>query len=202
MQRTVAALAGVLALAVVTVACSSTAPSQSGTLQMMITDAPFDDATALHVTFKEVQVHRADGEDGWITVPFADPVSQTRTCNLKKLEGPFDILGVTSLEAGHFTQVRLVVDSATIYFGGTPTGQDACGATLAPPDGAGVVSKPLEIPSGEVKLNHPFELTTGGTTTIELDFDGNQSVRETGNGNYRMTPVIRILDVRTTGGQS
>lgn len=170
---------------------------------MTITDAPYEEATALHVTFSEVQVHRADGEDGWIPVAFAgNPVPETRTCNLKKLEGPFDILGVSSLDIGQYTQVRLVVESATIYFGGTKTEEPACAATLAPPTDNGatpLTSKAVEIPSGEVKLNHPFDLTTGGTTTVELDFDGSQSVRELGNGEYRMTPVIRILGVTTTG---
>ena len=120
----------------------------------------------------------------------------TRTCNLKKLEEAFDILGVASLDAGQYTQLRLVVQSATIYFGGTVTGDPACATTLAGPGGTGVTSEALEIPSGEVKLIQPFELAANGSTTIELDFDGDQSVRQTGNGRYRMTPVIRILAVK------
>jgi hypothetical protein len=164
----------------------------------MITDTPFGDATALHVTFSEVKAHRADGEGGWITVPFAgSPAAASRTCNLKKLEGPHDVLGIASLDAGRYTQLRVVVSSATIYFGGSATGEVACLTTLAAPSGTGVSSETLEIPSGEVKLIHPFELTSNGTTTIELDFDGDKSVNQTGNGRYRMTPVIRILAVNT-----
>jgi hypothetical protein len=64
---------------------------------------------------------------------------------------------------------------------------------LAAPGGTGVTTEALEIPSGEVKFVHPFELAANGITTIELDFDGDQSVRQTGNGRYRMTPVIKIL---------
>jgi hypothetical protein len=177
---------------------SPTGPSESGSLRVMITDSPFGDATALHVTFIEVKAHRADGAGGWLTVPFAGTTAATtRTCNLKELEGPFDILGVASLDAGQYTQLRLVVDSATIFFGGTATAQPACAPELAPPSGIGVSSQPLEIPSGEVKLIQPFELTANGTTTVELDFDGEQSVRETGNGRYRMTPVIKVLGVKT-----
>jgi hypothetical protein len=164
----------------------------------MITDTPFEEATALHVTFTEVQAHRADGAGEWLTVPFAnDPTATTRTCNLKKLEGPFDILGVASLDAGHYTQLRLVVESAKIYFGGTATGEPACASTLAAPGGTGITTEAMEIPSGEVKLVQPFDVVTNGTTTIELDFDGDQSVRQTGNGRYRMTPVIKILAVKT-----
>jgi len=199
-MRISAAFTIALGLSLSALACSGspTDPSRSGNLRLMITDAPFDDASALHVTFTEVKAHREDGAGGWLTVPFAgSPAATTRTCNLKKLDGPFDILGAASLDAGQYTQIRLVVDSAQIYFGGTATGEPACAATLAAPGGSGVRSETLEIPSGEVKLIHPFALTSNGTTTIELDFDGGQSVNQTGNGRYRMTPVIKILAVKT-----
>ena len=201
MRMTVAALTVALGLSVAGLACSGspTAPSQSGNLRLMITDTPFEEATALHVTFTEVKAHRADGAGGWLTVPFAgDPAPPTRTCNLKKLEEAFDILGVAALDAGQYTQLRLVVESAKIYFGGTAIDGPACATTLAAPSGTGVTSETLEIPSGEVKLIHPFELAGNGSTTIELDFDGDQSVRQTGNGRYRMTPVIKILAVKTS----
>ena len=152
-MRTMTTLALTLGLAVSGVACSGspTDPSRSGNLRLMITDAPFDDASALHVTFTEVKAHREDGTQEWFTVPFAGG-GTTRTCNLKKLEGPFDILGTASLNAGDYSQLRLVVDNARIYFGGTATGEGACATTLAAPNGSGVTSQPLEIPSGEVKL--------------------------------------------------
>jgi hypothetical protein len=200
MRMTAAALTVALGLSIAALACSGspTAPSQSGNLRLMITDTPFEEATSLHVTFTEVKAHRADGAGGWLTVPFAgDPAPTTRTCNLKKLEEAFDILGVASLDAGQYTQLRLVVESAKIYFGGTATDGPACATTLTAPGGPGVTSETLEVPSGEVKLIHPFELSANGSTTIELDFDGNQSVRETGNGRYRMTPVMKILAVKT-----
>ena len=193
-----AALTISVGLSLSALACigSPTDPSRSGNLRLMITDAPFDDASALHVTFTEVKAHREDGVGGWLTVPFAgSPAATTRTCNLKKLDGPFDLLGADSLDAGQYTQIRLVVDSAQIYFGGTATPEPACAASLAAPGGSR--SETLEIPSGEVKLIHPFALTSNGTTTIELDFDGGQSVNQTGNGRYRMTPVIKILAVKT-----
>ena len=124
-----------IALGVSAAACGSpSGPSGSGNLRLMITDAPFEDATAVHVTFSEVKAHRDDGEGGWITVPFAGtPAATTRTCNLK----------------------------------------------------------------GEVKLNRPFELMSNSTTTIELDFDGPRSINQTGNGTYKMSPVIGIKTVNT-----
>ena len=50
---------------------------------------------------------------------------------------------------------------------------------IAPPAGA---SASVDIPSGEVKLNNEF-VVTGSATTMLLDFDGDQSVHQTGSGN-------------------
>lgn len=166
----------------------------------MMKDSPFSDAKALLVTFSGVDVH-ASGAD-WVTVPFASGGS-ARTCDLKKLETAQDVLGVGSLPAGHYTQIRLVVSSATIYFDNASSGS-ACAATIAAPAGT---NAPVTIPSGELKLNREFDLASGGGTTILLDFDGDQSVKLTGSGNgnghgnsggvgtYMMTPVIGIVSV-------
>jgi hypothetical protein len=41
-------------------------------------------------------------------------------------------------------------------------------------------------------------MATTGTTTnsILIDVDGDQSVKDTGNGTYMMTPVISIVSVQ------
>src|SRR5215475_12784978 len=103
------------ALALASFACgSSTGPSGgTGTLNVRLTDSPFTDAKAVLVTFSEVQAHREDAE--WATVPFV-PAATSRTCDLKKLQGPFDFLGGGLLTTGHYTQIRIVVSSATLYF--------------------------------------------------------------------------------------
>jgi hypothetical protein len=57
-------------------------------------------------------------------------------------------------------------------------------------------SADLEIPSGEVKLNREFELKDSGATTILIDFDGDKSIHQTGNGRYTMSPVISVVSVK------
>ena len=58
------------------------------------------------------------------------------------------------------------------------------------------------MPSGELKLNREFDLASSGGTRILLDFDGDQSVKQTGNANakngarYMMTPVISVVSVQ------
>ena len=88
--------------------------------------------------------------------------------------------------------VRLVVASAALYFENAAAGP-ACAPTVAAPSGR---SAPVEIPSGEVRLNRPFEITEGSGTTMLLDFDGDRSVRETGAGRFMMTPVITVVSVQ------
>ena len=167
---------------------SGTGPSGSGTLRMTLKDSPFSDAKALLVTFTDVSVHQSDTADGTWTKITTGP----RTCDLKRLQNAQDVLGTTTLPAGHYTQVRLLVATAALYFTEATTG-DTCAA----PD-AFKLSDPkvVTIPSGEVKLNREFDISPNSTTSILLDFDGDKSVREMGNGAYSMSPVISIVTVQ------
>jgi hypothetical protein len=83
------------------------------------------------------------------------------------------------------------VQSAALYFDNPSTGP-ACAPSVPVPAGA---SAPLEIPSGEVKLNRGFELKEGASTNMLLDFDGDKSIHQTGNGRYMMSPVIAVVSV-------
>jgi hypothetical protein len=170
---------------------SVVSPSGSGRLSLMIKDSPYSDAKALLVTFSEVTAHR-DGEGGFSKLPFGDATASSRTCDLKKLVDRQDLLGVGTLPAGHYTMVRLVVSSATLYFD-NPSDGPPCAATIPAPAGRNAA---LEIPSGEVKLNRQFDVGESGATSMLIDFDGDRSVIETGNGRFRMTPVIGIVSVQ------
>ena len=183
----------VAAASALLLACGSdTSPSGTGTMRMMLKDSPFTDAKSLLVTFSAVNAHRSDTTEGtWDTIPFASSATE-RTCDLKKLQNAQDLLGVGALTAGHYTQVRLVVTKAVIYFENAAAG-DACAATIQAPAGR---SASVTIPSGEVKLNREFDITAGSTTTMTLDFDGDKSVRETGNATFMMSPVIAISSVQ------
>jgi hypothetical protein len=168
---------------------SSTAPSGTATLNVRITDSPFADARALLVTFTEVSVNRED--EGWQTLRFGDGAS-SRTCDLKKLQGAQDVLGTGALAAGHYEQIRLNVSTATLYFD-APSAGPACATSIAAPGGR---SAPVTIPSGVVRLNREFDLTADNASTIVLDFDGDKSIHQTGNGRFMMQPVIHIVSVQ------
>jgi hypothetical protein len=47
-----------------------------------------------------------------------------------------------------------------------------------------------------VKLNREFDVPDTGATTILLDFDGERSIHEQGNGVFRISPVIGVVSVQ------
>ena len=155
----------------------------------MLQDSPFIDSTALLVTFSTLSAHLSGGD--FTSLSFVGGAS-SRTCDLKKLANAQDVLGTGPLPAGHYTELRLLVSNATIYFDNASSGS-ACASTIAAPAGR---SATVNIPSGDLRLNRQFDVTSPGTTTILLDFNGDQSVRDTGNGTYMMTPVISVVRVQ------
>ena len=161
----------------------------SAHLTIGITDSPFSDAKAVLITFDGISVHTAG--QGWQTVSFANGATE-RTCDLKKLTSAQDVLGSGPLPVGHYTQIRLVVANATIYFDNASSGT-ACAPSIVAPSGR---SAPVDVASGDIRLNREFGVTSMSTTTITLDFDGDQSVKQTGTGSYLMTPVIGIVSVQ------
>jgi len=174
------------------IACGKTATSPStnpSTLNVMLKDSPFSDAKALLVTFSTVSAHMTGGD--FVTLPFSGGAT-SRTCDLKKLTTATDVLGTGTMTPGHYTQVRLVVSGATLYFD-NPSSGSACATAISAPSGQNAA---VTIPSGEVILNREFDVTSSGATTITLDFDGDQSVKATGNGQYMMTPVITVVSVQ------
>ncbi|MEJ2032288.1 MAG: DUF4382 domain-containing protein, partial [Deltaproteobacteria bacterium] len=75
----------------------------AGTLSLQMTDAATPEYQAVYVTIDEVQVHGQEG--GWKTV--ANP---GKTYNLLDLaNGVTEQLGVTDLEGGDYTQMRLLI---------------------------------------------------------------------------------------------
>jgi hypothetical protein len=161
----------------------------NATLNVMLKDGPFVDAKAFLITFSEVSAHLSGG--AFTSLPFVSGAA-SRICDLEKLTTAQDVLGTGPLPVGHYTQIRLVVTSATLYFDHASAGP-ACAPAIAAPGGRQAA---VTIPSGEVKLNREFDLMATNATTMLLDFDGDQSVKETGNGRYMMTPVINIVSVQ------
>lgn len=148
---------------------------ETGTLKMQITDAPIQGLEKAQVTISQIQVHMAgvdenvETESGWVTI-----VEGPKTYDLLKLKGVKEILGEKDLEPGKYTQIRLVVESAKITISGT--------------------EYELDVPSDKIKLIKPFNIEVSKTTTLTLDFVADESIKESGRGEYKMQPTIKVLE--------
>ena len=186
-----------VAVAAFALACSSTpsTPSGASTVSVSLTDSPFTDATALLVTFNDVSVHTSGG--GWASLPFANTTETTRTCDIKQLtNGQQDVLGTAALAAGHYTQIRLNVASAQVYFTAKTSGPACVAGSTMPLTDTTDTGTPVTVSSGQLILNRPFDVSSTGATSILLDFNGDGSMMQTGMGMYRMTPVITVMGVQ------
>jgi len=168
-----------------------TSANTSGTLAVSLTDAPACGFDAVNVTVTKVRVHRSDSaldtEPGWTDITL-DPA---RKIDLLKLSnGVLDTLGQVSLEAGRYTQLRLVLDA------------NASGSanTVVPLDGKAEL--PLASPSavqGGIKLVGAFDVSAGQKTELVLDFDACKSVLTRGKGSYALKPVVKVVPVAANG---
>ena len=122
--RAGAALAGVIALGIA--ACGgggSSGPdaSTTGTLRLSLTDAPTCGYDNVWVTGEKVRVHASgaasDTDGGWSEVVLATP---QRIDLLTLTNGTLQPLGQSSLPAGKYTQMRLVLGS--VPPAGSPAG--------------------------------------------------------------------------------
>jgi len=170
------------AAAILIIGCSDSTSSEAGQGQLKITmvDAPagYDE---VNIVVIRVEVHKADAgsNDGWFVIN-----NDSATYDLLLLRnGASVVLGDHPLDAGRYTQIRLII--------GTGSNVVVDGVTY-----------PLEIPSGEqtgVKLNHAFDIQAGLLYELLLDFDAERSIVLTGNGQYKLKPVIRVTPVVISG---
>jgi len=163
--------------------------SATGVLSLSLLDAPTDEYQAVYVTIDEVQVHMAGG--AWEVVGSPD-----KTYNLLELvNGVREQLGITELETGHYTQMRLII------------GDD-------PDSGINIFSQShpfanymidlsddyheLKIPSGlqtGIKIVHGFDINENQTTELILDFDASKSIVKAGaSGKWLLKPTIKVLE--------
>lgn len=172
----------------------SSVSAGQGTLATSLTDASSDAYRAIYVTIAEVQVH-PDSGGGWQIV-----ASPNKTYNLLDLvNGVRESLGIATLDAGHYSQMRLIL-------GETPAA------------GINLLSQPhpyanylidendavheLKVPSGlttGLKIVNGFDIDADQTTELVLDFDAMRSVVKAGaSGKYLLKPTVKVRN--TTDG--
>jgi hypothetical protein len=167
-----------------------------GTLRLALTDAPACGFDKVFVTVEKVRVHQSgssgEGEAGWSEIVLDKP---KRLDLLSLTNGVLEELGQTSLPAGKYQQLRLVLsgNGATAPFANAviPTGSKDEVA----------LSTPSAEQSG-LKINTSMDVIANQTADFVIDFDACKSIVTTGgngngngNGNagkYLLKPVLTV----------
>ncbi len=191
-----------LLLTVVVAGCGSGGggtTAQPGTLGVSLTDAPACGFDKVNVTVSKVRVHQSDNASenaaGWTDITLSPP----RKINLLDLNDPtqpnfaLESLGETPLPAGHYTQLRLVLDRNT--------GQSLANSVVLENTTAEIaLDTPSAVQSG-IKLIHQFDVGSGQRIDLLLDFDACKSIVKTGNSTYKLKPVIKVIPYALNGIQ-
>lgn len=160
--------------------------SAPGTLGVSLTDAPACGFDAVNVTVVKVRAHQSssasDTDAGWSDITL-NPARKINLLNLTN--GVLDNLGETPLAAGHYTQLRLVLDPNTAA--GLANSVVPTGSTTERP-----LVTPSAVQSG-IKLVNEFDVASGQRVDLVLDFDACKSIVTRGNGTYALKPVIKVV---------
>ncbi len=159
----------------------------TGTLSLYLTDAPIDaeNVTGVYITINEIQYHL---DDAWVTLEeFEGPLE----VNLLELTGGISVLlGDFELPAGHYTQIRFILDIPEP--GPHPPTSPGC-YILFDDDR----QEPLFVPSGGqtgYKATGAFDVPVNGTVEVTADFDVRKAVAVAGaSGRYILKPTIRLV---------
>ncbi|MBN2721065.1 MAG: DUF4382 domain-containing protein [Proteobacteria bacterium] len=201
----IGSILAVLAAGVLIAACGGSDGDSSsageGTLVTSLTDSTTQDYSEVWVTIDKVEAHYGDedDEDGyWVTVAEPEVGEHTLgTYNLLVLvNGVRETLGVTEVEAGYYSQMRLIIGSEPYDDPDTPDPDHPHANYVVDADGGAVHE--LKVPSGPEtgwKIVGGFYVLSGQTQEITLDFDASRSVVKAGDsGLYLLKPTVTIFE--------
>lgn len=176
----------------------------AGSLALSLADSSTEEYRAVYVTIRSIEVHLGGNENrqgNWQNVdlptnPNTGLPKERITVNLLELvNGVREDLGIAELASGHFTQMRLIID--TVPDGTTnilSQGHPFANYVIDQSNPANVHE--LKIPSGlqtGVKIVGGFDIYPNQTTELILDFDACRSVVKAGNsGKWLLKPTIKI----------
>lgn len=156
----------------------NTSDRQTGRLNIYMTDSPasFD---SVNITFSRISAHI---DSQWISVQ-GDPVKINL---LEWNNGRSILIGSAEMPAGHYTQIRLMIDAAEIVVDGQHF--------------------PLTVPSGAqtgLKMGPEFTILAGSTYELVIDFDVERSIVINGPRHnpysYKLKPHLRCIPRAVTG---
>jgi len=166
-----ATLTTLLALSVTLfTACNKTLSDGDTNLRVNLTDNPYN-ATEVNVDIREVRVNFKSDSAGWQTLNTTPGVY-----NLLRLQNGVDtLLASGPVPSGILKEIRFILGTNnTIKIDS--------------------VTYPLTIPSGgtsglKIKVDKKLN---AGIDSLLIDFDAALSISKTGNGEYKLKPVLKV----------
>ena len=170
MLRNIARILPISLLALIFYACQKEQSGGKTHLKIHLTDNPYN-ATEVNVDIRQVRVNIQDDSTGWINLN-----TNAGIYNLLELQNGIDtVLAQGTIPTGTLKEVRFVLGQHnSIVIDST--------------------SYPLTIPSGsesglKIKLNRQLNATLD---SLVIDFDAALSIIQTGTGEYKLRPVLKI----------
>lgn len=169
------------------IGCDSSSDDATTKLRITLVDMP-GDYESVNVDIQEVRIHTSSNEDegteedegGWTTLPDSDfgvvnLFDYTNGNELVIYDGDFP--------SGYVSQLRLVLgEDNTVVI-----------------DGNSIKLKTPSAQQSGLKLKINQNLEAGIAYNFKLDFEAGRSIVETGNGQFILKPVIRVI-TETLGG--
>ncbi|PMS19027.1 hypothetical protein C0Z18_14440 [Trinickia dabaoshanensis] len=190
------AAASVLIAPMVLAACGGggggSASTPTGTVNAQITDAPACGFDHVYVTVSQVRINASssagDNDSGWATIALATP---QKIDLLALTNGAMATLGQTTLPAGQYQQIRLVLAQNQ---GNSMANSVVVSGTSAEQ----ALATPSATQSG-LKIIRPFDVAANSTVDLVLDFNACKSVVQQGNGGYALKPVVTATPTTVVG---
>ncbi len=167
---------------------NSNSNSNSGTtasmgfLQLIIRDAPVNNAEKVLITIDKIRVHQACETEDTCFFTVWENATGTEFDLLLMKDTP--LIFNTTLPAGKYNQIRMSVLSGSLFLIDDPE------------------LHPLDVPSDEIKVHYQFEVPEGGTAQITLDFNAEQSLHIVKKGKkdaYLLRPVVNVVGFQQQG---
>jgi len=199
-----------LALAIFISGCISILPTLEeepitpgkGRLEIYLTDSSekykandSETYVAINITIYKIQVHLAgedeEDEGEWIEWILTEPTEY----NLIELKDKSILLSEEELAPGKYTQIRIFITESPISVEKEEETELEDIKVVEVVNGVDFETFDVEIPSvyqTGIKLIHPFEIIEGEATELTIDFDAEKSIVKTGNGSYKLKPVIKV----------
>jgi hypothetical protein len=142
----------------------------TGRLAILMTDAPIDDLSEVHVYITGVS-------------------TQVNGGTILSMHENFGDAELLALRNKTMTVVNTEIPSATYNYVGFDLDESQ---SYVIENG---VRKSLSIPNGSVRVEGPFNVTEGATTTVTLDFDAKKSLTHHSDGSWSMNPVVKVASI-------